>query len=99
MRITWSRGARRDLRSQRQFIAQTQPQVAASIAQRIISSTDRLAVYPRYGRAATWDPTGQLRELPVAGTPFLVLYTTDATTETILIVRVVHGAQPAYLDR
>jgi plasmid stabilization system protein ParE len=50
-----------------------------------------LETYPRYGRAAPWDATGRLRELPVAGTPYIVLYTIDA--ETVIVVRLVHGAQ------
>jgi hypothetical protein len=40
-----------------------------------------------------WDATGRLRELPVAATPFVVLYTVDEPTATIVIVRILHGAQ------
>jgi plasmid stabilization system protein ParE len=60
---------------------------------RIVAATDRLETYPRYGRAASWDEAGQLRELAVAGTPFIVLYTVDDAAAAVLIVRVVHGAQ------
>ena len=91
MRVAWSLGALRELRAQRRSISQTQPAAAARIVERIIAATDRLESYPLYGRAASWDTTGRLRELPVAGTPFVVLYTIDE--ERVLVVRVVHGAQ------
>jgi toxin ParE1/3/4 len=83
--------ALRDLRTQRAYIARTQPAAAQREARQIISATDRLAIYPEYGRLATWDATGRLRELVVAGTPFVVLYTLGP--ESIIIVRVLHGAQ------
>ena len=91
MRIVWSTRALRELRAQRRHIEETQPAAAARMVERIIAATDRLETYPRYGRVATWDATDRLRELPVAGTPFVVLYTID--DETVVIVRLVHGAQ------
>ena len=93
MRVTWSPRALRELRDQRHYIARTQPNAAARIAARIIAVTDQLETYPHYGRAASWDETGQLRELPVAGTPFVVLHTIDDATGEVMIVRVMHGAQ------
>jgi toxin ParE1/3/4 len=96
--VAWSLRARRELAAQRRYIAQMQPAAAARLAQRVVAATDRLATYPHLGRAAVWDATGRLRELPVAGTPFLVLYTIDEATATIVIVRVLHGAQRPGLD-
>ena len=93
MRVSWSLRALRELRDQRLYIARTQPDAAARIASRIIAATDRLETYPHYGRAAHWDETATLRELPVANPPFVVLYTIDDAAEVIVIVRVVHGAQ------
>ena len=91
MKVVWSSRALRELRSQRRFIASVRPAAAAQLVERIVAATDRLETYPRYGRAAPWDATGRLRELPVAGTPYIVLYTIDA--ETVIVVRLVHGAQ------
>ena len=91
MVITWSVHALRELRALREYIGRTQPAAASSIAEQIISATDRLAIYPEYGRRASWDATGRLRELVVAATPFLVLYTIGP--ESIVVVRVLHGAQ------
>ncbi len=91
MIVTWSVRALRELRSQRDYITRTQPAAAARIAQLIISATDRLSIYPEYGRRAAWDRGGRLRELVIAGTPFVLLYVIDA--DSIVIVRVLHGAQ------
>lgn len=93
MIVTWTLRARRELAAQRRYIAQSQPAAAARIAEHILRSIDYVGEYPLYGRSAPWDPTGRLRELPVAGTPFVVLYTIDTANDAVLIVRVVHGAQ------
>jgi len=93
LKVVWSLSALRDLRTQQLYIARTQPAAATRVAQRIKSAANRLATYPRYGRQVAWDATRHFRELPVATTPFVVLYTTDIAADTILIVRVVHGAQ------
>jgi toxin ParE1/3/4 len=91
VRLAWSARALRELRAQREYIARTQPAAAARIAEHILAATDRLTIYPAYGRQATWNVSGQLRELVVPGTPFVVLYT--ISYETIIVVRVLHAAQ------
>jgi len=93
LKVVWSLGALRDLRTQQLYVARTQPAAASRIAQRIKSAANRLATYPRYGRQAAWDPTGHFRELPVSTTPFVVLYTIDMAAEMVFIARVVHGAR------
>jgi toxin ParE1/3/4 len=91
MRLVWSVRALRELRAQREYIARTQPAAAARVAEHLVAATDRLTIYPNYGRQATWDVSGRLRELVVAGTPFVVLYT--VADDTVIVVRVVHAAQ------
>jgi toxin ParE1/3/4 len=59
---------------------------------------DRLGQYPFYGRAAAWDSRGLLRELPVAGTPFVVVYEVNETVGAVVVLRVVHGAQRRGLE-
>ncbi len=93
MSVTWSPRARRELDAHQRFIAREQPAAAARIAARIVAAIDPLAAYPLYGRAAPWDGRQRLRELPVAGTPYVVLYTLDSSADEVVIVRVVHGAQ------
>jgi toxin ParE1/3/4 len=89
--IVWSARALRDLRDQRQYIARSQPSAATRIAERIVAVTDYLAIYPEYGRATDWDETGRVRELVVAGMPFVVLYT--LTRESVIVLRLFHAAQ------
>jgi toxin ParE1/3/4 len=93
VKVTWSPRARWELDAQQHHIARDQPAAASRIAARIVGATDRLSAYPLYGRAAVWDVRHRLRELPVAGTPFVVLYTIDTASDEVVIVRVVHGAQ------
>jgi toxin ParE1/3/4 len=93
VRIRWLLRARRELRAQRQYIAQERPAVAARIVQTVLATVERLTDYPYYGRAAPWDKSQRLRELPVPRTPFVVVYEVDEATDTIIILRVVHGAQ------
>jgi toxin ParE1/3/4 len=93
VRVEWTLRARRELAAQRRYIRQTQPEAATRLAQRVLEAIDRLATHPHLGRAALWDATGRLRELPVARTPFVVLYTIDEASATLVVTRVLHGAQ------
>jgi toxin ParE1/3/4 len=93
VRVTWSPRARRELDAHQRYIAREQQAAAARIAARIVVATDRLAEHPLYGRAAAWDVRRRLRELPVAGTRYVVLYAIDTTADEVVIVRVVRGAQ------
>jgi plasmid stabilization system protein ParE len=63
------------------------------ISRRVVAAVDRLRTYPYLGRAASWDLRKQLREIPVARTPFVVVYAIDVANETMVILRVVPGAQ------
>jgi plasmid stabilization system protein ParE len=92
VRVTWSQRARRELDAQQRYIAQDQPAAATRSAARIVAATDRLAMYPRYGRAAAWDVRHRLRELPVAATPYVVIYAIDTTADEVIVVRIVHGS-------
>ena len=93
MRIRWLERARREVRAQRQYIVKDQPTAAARITQHIVASVERLATFPYYGRVAPWDSSGRVRELPVAGTRFVVVYELDESIDTVIILRVVDGAQ------
>jgi len=93
VRVTWSLRARRDLREQRRFIAREQPAAALHLSRRVVAAAERLGTYPYLERTATWDVRSRIRELPVANTPFVVMYTVDEVANAIVILRVVHGAQ------
>jgi toxin ParE1/3/4 len=88
MQITWHRKARQDLRHLRAYIAEDNPQAAASVARSILQAVERLPENPAIGRPGRVMGT---RELVVAGTPYLVPY--RVMGDVIVILRVLHGAQ------
>ncbi len=49
-----------------------------------------LAAHPLAGRAGRVEGT---RELPLAGLPYIAIYLVDQESETVSIVRILHGAQ------
>ena len=85
--------ARRELRAQREYVALEQPQAATRMVRSVLAAVEPLADYPYYGRAAPWDESHRLRELPVPQTPFVVVYEVDISHDTVIILRVLHGAQ------
>ena len=93
MRVRWLLRARRELRAQREYVALEQPQAATRIVRSVLAAVERLADYPYFGRAAPWDESQRLRELPVPQTPFVVVYAVDVSHDTVIILRVLHGAQ------
>jgi len=88
MQIKWHRKARQDLRHLRAYIAEGNPQAAASVARSILQAVERLPEHPAIGRPGRVMGT---RELVVAGTPYLVPY--RVMGDVIVILRVLHGAQ------
>jgi plasmid stabilization system protein ParE len=93
VRVTWSKRARRELGAQHQYIAHGQPAAALRTTRRVVVAVDRLALYSYLGRPALWDARGRFRELPVASTPFVIVYVVAEANDAIVIVRMVHGAQ------
>jgi toxin ParE1/3/4 len=87
MRIVWRRLARDDLDRQFEWIAKDRPRAAAAMRERVITAIDLLEAWPLLGRRSRKG----FRELPVARSPFIVIYRVEETE--IVIVRVMHGAQ------
>ena len=87
-RVRWLRRAVRNLDEEAEYIARDDPQAAARIVERILTSVDQLATYPALGRLGRVPGT---RELVVSGTPYLVPYRVRG--ETVEILRVFHGAR------
>jgi toxin ParE1/3/4 len=90
MRIVWSQTAIANLIEIRQFIEQDKPGAARLLAGRILRSVERLAKYPYLGRPGR-DP--EIRELIIAGTPYIVCYRVDRSRLAILAV--LHASQQA----
>lgn len=87
MKIVWRKRAHDDLERQLQWIAQDRPLAAANMRERILEAIDLLPLWPLVGRAGRRG----LRELPVARSPYVVIYGVD--DQTVTIIRVMHGAQ------
>ncbi|BCH17391.1 MULTISPECIES: type II toxin-antitoxin system RelE/ParE family toxin [unclassified Mesorhizobium] len=86
-RLVWSQDAEADLDSITDYIARDDVMAAIGVRDEIERQVQRLCRFALSGREGRLEGT---RELVVARTPFIVVY---AAGETVLIVRVLHGAQ------
>jgi plasmid stabilization system protein ParE len=88
VKLTWRPAAIADLNALLSIIAQEQPAAAERVAGRVLSTAELLSEYPHLGRVRNATLT---RELAVAHTPYLLIY--RVTDETVVVLRVLHGAQ------
>jgi toxin ParE1/3/4 len=88
VRVRWLDQAVEDLKGVRAYITRHNPSAAIDIAQRLREAVKILGDYPAAGRVGRVPNT---RELVVIGTPYIRPY--RVRTETIEILRVLHGAQ------
>jgi len=86
--IVWSALARTRLREIRAYVARDKPEAAERLAIRIVAMVETLRAHPRLGRAGA-EP--EIRELIIAGTPYIVLYRVQG--ERVVISTIWHGAQ------
>ena len=88
LEIIWSPLALTRLREIRAFVAMDKPEAATRLATRIVAVVEALREYPYLGRAGA-EPG--IRELPIGGTPYVVLY--RVKDERVIISTIWHGAQ------
>jgi toxin ParE1/3/4 len=86
--VEWSGQASNDLLAIFDYILQDDPAAAIRMEERIRLAAGRLADHPRMGRPGRAPRT---RELPIPGSPYLLVYRTDR--ERVQILRVFHGTQ------
>ena len=86
--IVWSPVARARLREIHAFVALDKPDAAGRLATRIVAIVEALKAQPRLGRSGS-EPG--VRELVVAGTPYVILYRVRGNRVTISTIW--HGAQ------
>jgi toxin ParE1/3/4 len=70
------------------YVAMDKPEAATRLATRIVAVVEALREYPYLGRAGA-EPG--IRELPIGGTPYVVLY--RVKDERAIISTIWHGAQ------
>lgn len=88
MRIDWTLPALQHLREAREYIELDNPAAAIRQIQLIEAAVNQLRAFPMMGRAGRRMGT---RELPVSGTPYILVYRAKETTVQILAV--LHGAR------
>jgi len=86
-RLFWSSNAEADLDTITDYIARDDVMAAIGMRDEIERQIERLREFPLLGREGRLENT---RELVVAHTPFVVIYTVN---DAIWLVRVLHGAQ------
>ena len=87
MKIAWSPEARRQISEIWHYIAVDDPRAADRIVARLAAAVEKLAHFPHLGRPGR----ERSRELPVSGTPFIVVYRVEQ--DEVRIGSVLHGAQ------
>jgi toxin ParE1/3/4 len=88
MRVRWTEPALQHLREAYDYIQLDKPSAAAHMADLIEAAADRLRLFPQMGRPSKRSRT---RELPVPGTPFILVY--RVKNDVLEILALYHGAQ------
>jgi toxin ParE1/3/4 len=92
--IVWSPRAIDDVRAIATHIAEDSVAYAKSVAQKIVASTRRLAVFPMSGRVVPEFGDESIRE--VFAYSYRIIYRVEG--ETVTVAAVVHGKRPVELE-
>jgi toxin ParE1/3/4 len=85
--VRWTQPANDDFFGLVAWIATERPAAAASVGRRILNAVEGLGDLPVRGRLGR---SPDARELPIAGLPYLVVY--SVAPATVVILRALHGA-------
>lgn len=88
MQVVWSPTAVAQLVEIRTYIEQDKPEAALGVAKRIVAAADRLNRNPHLGRPGR---SSGIRELIVAGTPYILPYRIQG--DRLKILAVFHSAR------
>jgi toxin ParE1/3/4 len=88
VKIAWTLPALQHIREAREYIEIDNPAAAARQIDLLEAAVNHLRVFPMMGRVGMRPGT---RELPVAGTPYIVVYRVKKSDVQILAV--LHGAR------
>ena len=87
-RLDWTEAADADMHRIVDYIAKENPFAAINVGDEIERQTDLLQTRPGVGRPGR---IGETRELVLTGLPYIVCYVADS--ETVSVLRVLHGSQ------
>ncbi len=88
MKIIWREEALQDFKGAIQYLRDRNPNAALSASAAIRRNVRLLSDHPHLGRAGRVEGT---RELVIAGTSHVVIYTVDSLAGVVVILRVLHG--------
>jgi addiction module RelE/StbE family toxin len=88
MKVRWTRAALNQLHEAYDYIQLDKPSAAARIVGLIEAAADRLRLFPQIGRPSA---RPKVRELAIAGTPFILVY--RVKNDMLEILALYHGAQ------
>lgn len=90
MRVYWRKQAADEVKKAIEYLSARSPAAALKTSQTIRQKVEKLKDQPSLGRPGRVADT---RELMIAGTPYIVIYTVDMSIQAVVILRVLHGAQ------
>lgn len=90
MQILWLDRAEADLNELFDYLLERNPRAARRVYDAIREHVRRLADHPGIGRPGRVAGT---RELVIPRTPYIVAYTVDRDVDTVVVLRVLHGAR------
>ena len=90
MKIIWLPRANRELRDLFRFLLGEDRAGAVRVRTAIQEQVGTLADFPARGRVGRQPGT---RELVIARTPYIVAYSVDSRIDSVIILRVIHGAR------
>lgn len=90
MRIRWLDRAEADLSELFDYLLERNPRAARRVYDAIRAQVGQLAEHPGIGRPGRVAGT---RELVIPRMPSIVAYTVDRSIDTVIVLRVLHGAR------
>lgn len=90
MNVVFDERAVADLEGIYAWIAQDSPAAARTVVARVLSSIERLGVFPDLGRLGR---AGGTREWVVPRLPYIVVYETHPDRGELTVIAVFHGAR------
>ena len=87
MRLVWTRPARDDRRTIREYVAADNPKAALALDELIAAKAGRLARHPQLGRPGRVESTREL----VVHRNYILIY--DVAGDAVRVLRVLHAAR------